>query len=591
MRLTKTTAIILLACFAIGALAGLARAQQVGLKFPMYVQDPVTGEPVTGAWIYASSWESRPPIKVGGSATETSGGFYYFVLGDTASCDSCIPSDYYDLWVNNTLDSARAGIPIGPGGMVLACDMINSCHIIDDEVRLDADMENDYGTDSTETGNVYTVEYVTKHGNATAAAPLGINVADHGTGTTQSMVAALDILHTATGKDDRYSSPRGVTSSLVTDPDYPVEVPDAARTGPVAFNARVRCDDGGYGSWSSIVSGSGSSGMPIRYSTAAGYGFMVDVDSLGSWWQSDLHQAAGIYGKIYARQVRNARGIFITTDTDSSVYYAKGAEIIVAEGGLGCTPHAHGTDVYVSGSVAAVGHQVEAWGLGNGASTYGITVTAQQDTANYDAGNLVYGVKATAARQGWGVAGKGQKQAYGGHFRASADTAYGIQAMAQSDEDNVGNRAYGVYGAAAFAPVNYGVWGEATYINTSATNYGVYGKASGGATNWAGYFDGPVYMSGAQTVEDLSVGTLTLDDAGSDAVTGVATILANSDTIRVTADDATGSGACTILLTPLDRFPDQGDSLMVSHITGGAFTIYAGWQTANQDYYWTLIKR
>jgi len=48
---------------------------------------------------------------------------------------------------------------------------------------------------------------------------------------------------------------------------------------------------------------------------------------------------------------------------------------------------------------------------------------------------------------------------------------------------------------------NYGILGAATGIGTG-TRYGVYGSASGGDTNWAGYFTNDTYVSG-----DLSVGT------------------------------------------------------------------------------------
>ncbi len=48
--------------------------------------------------------------------------------------------------------------------------------------------------------------------------------------------------------------------------------------------------------------------------------------------------------------------------------------------------------------------------------------------------------------------------------------------------------------------VNYGLYGRAT--SSGYTNYGVYGYASGGANNWAGYFNGSVYTTGSYQSSD-----------------------------------------------------------------------------------------
>lgn len=77
-------------------------------------------------------------------------------------------------------------------------------------------------------------------------------------------------------------------------------------------------------------------------------------------------------------------------------------------------------------------------------------------------------------------------------------------AYSTSSQNNVGTSGKG-YGSAA---TNYGVYGLAGGTNTSATNYGVsgsangagtnigvYGSASGGVTDYAGYFDGEVYIN------------------------------------------------------------------------------------------------
>lgn len=60
-----------------------------------------------------------------------------------------------------------------------------------------------------------------------------------------------------------------------------------------------------------------------------------------------------------------------------------------------------------------------------------------------------------------------------------------------------GNSSIATLGSA----VKYGVYGEA-FGATAGTHIGVYGAASGGATNWAGYFQGSVFYSDSLTPSD-----------------------------------------------------------------------------------------
>jgi hypothetical protein len=61
---------------------------------------------------------------------------------------------------------------------------------------------------------------------------------------------------------------------------------------------------------------------------------------------------------------------------------------------------------------------------------------------------------------------------------------------------------YGIANSTTYTGFSYGVYGTA--IGTAGTRIGVYGTASGGTTNWAGYFAGDVYVS-----SDLRIGTTT----------------------------------------------------------------------------------
>jgi len=69
-------------------------------------------------------------------------------------------------------------------------------------------------------------------------------------------------------------------------------------------------------------------------------------------------------------------------------------------------------------------------------------------------------------------------------------TNYGLNGVAVGSGSK-----YGAFGEAWGAGSNYGVYGRA--LDTSATtNYGVYGFAANATTNWAGYFQGDVTLTG-----------------------------------------------------------------------------------------------
>jgi hypothetical protein len=72
----------------------------------------------------------------------------------------------------------------------------------------------------------------------------------------------------------------------------------------------------------------------------------------------------------------------------------------------------------------------------------------------------------------------------------NGNTSYGIWSYGESDVDANGT-AYGVYGT-----------GNCTSSSGSAVAYGVYGDATGGAINWAGYFNGDVFANGAYFASD-----------------------------------------------------------------------------------------
>ncbi len=75
--------------------------------------------------------------------------------------------------------------------------------------------------------------------------------------------------------------------------------------------------------------------------------------------------------------------------------------------------------------------------------------------------------------------------AYGG-----SGTNFGVNGIAVGSGSK-----YGAFGEASGAGTNYGIYGRAI-DSSGTTNYAVYGLAANGSTNWAGYFQGDVRVTG-----------------------------------------------------------------------------------------------
>ncbi len=95
---------------------------------------------------------------------------------------------------------------------------------------------------------------------------------------------------------------------------------------------------------------------------------------------------------------------------------------------------------------------------------------------------------------GMGVYGKSQIGGNGGYGGYFVGGLCGVQGRAYANGPTGGNLV-GVFGFASGAPNNRtGVHGYAG--GSGGTNIGVYGDAASGDTNWAGYFDGDVRITG-----------------------------------------------------------------------------------------------
>lgn len=114
-------------------------------------------------------------------------------------------------------------------------------------------------------------------------------------------------------------------------------------------------------------------------------------------------------------------------------------------------------------------------------------------------GAFTYGVNSVASH-----AGGGGGYVYGtyssGTITGSGGFAYGVQAA--SDISVTGGFSYGLYGTGTIAGAGgfaYGVYGEA---DGAAIEYGVYGTIGTSTNNYAGYFNGNVYTTGAYQPSD-----------------------------------------------------------------------------------------
>uniref|UniRef100_UPI00404A2BAF tail fiber domain-containing protein n=1 Tax=Fulvivirga sp. TaxID=1931237 RepID=UPI00404A2BAF len=145
---------------------------------------------------------------------------------------------------------------------------------------------------------------------------------------------------------------------------------------------------------------------------------------------------------------------------------------------------------------------------GNGASNgvYALVDVTGNENSNFSVGS--YGVATGSALSGTFAAGS-----YGQATIQDGGDAWGVGAFASSvggvgravrarTQTSVGNNLeqFGVWGQANGdgTGTHYGVWGNA---EGQGTNIGVYGRAVGPETNWAGFFQGDVKVTGNLSVD------------------------------------------------------------------------------------------
>ncbi|MBI2901817.1 MAG: hypothetical protein HYY17_16650 [Planctomycetes bacterium] len=300
--------------------------------------------------------------------------------------------------------------------------------------------------------------------------------------------------------------------------------------------------------------------------------------------------------------VTGATGIpSIATDIPTAVtigtayiYRAGGTDVAVADGGTGLSSYTVGDLLYASAATTlsrladvAAGSALlsggvgvaPSWGnaiSGSLATQWSVTTsnTANNTSAVYGnttgASGTIYGVwGATASPDGAGVygstsvagtAGTNWPTGLQGSATASTGTTTGILGTSQS------SRGIGIQGVASPSGIGYywsvagirtAIWGAAdantgetaygVYGNAQAVTaqtpticYGVYGAASGATTNWAGYFNGNVNVTGTMAAGGLITGSAGL------TITGAAVNLNASSNFAVNIATGTSTGAVTI---------------------------------------------
>jgi hypothetical protein len=133
-------------------------------------------------------------------------------------------------------------------------------------------------------------------------------------------------------------------------------------------------------------------------------------------------------------------------------------------------------------------------GVGVTAPSYRIHSVDQTTENDYPA---VYGKHNVTNNYGVGVTGDGGYRGVIGNGNATSGFVTGVRGVANGT--GTGSR-FGVYGTSVGGDNNYGLYGYSS--GTGYINYGVYATASGATTNYAGYFNGNVYIAGTVTADD-----------------------------------------------------------------------------------------
>ncbi len=266
-----------------------------------------------------------------------------------------------------------------------------------------------------------------------------------------------------------------ITSNMIVPP---LSLSGSASTAGVISGSNT--ETYGYGVYGSAP---GTHGTGVRgVASATG-----NIYNYGGSFEADGGAGIGVYGYAAATgNVTNYGGYFAASGTSGAGVYGYGSTGVYGES------HKNDPQSYAGLFVTSGNYGTGVRGVANARGSfnnYGGTFEA-----NGDGGKGVYAVANGA--YGTGVDGfafaSGDVTNYGGHFVANGNTGYGVFADCLSTSGTgVWGRGYnGIYGVSYPSPNGNGVVGEA---NNGGSAYGVWGKSTSG---YAGYFTGPVYVTG-----------------------------------------------------------------------------------------------
>lgn len=322
---------------------------------------------------------------------------------------------------------------------------------------------------------------------------------------------------------------------------------------------------GVYGSGSTVgVHGNGNTGV---VGTGTAYGVIgVDRDT-----GSCGHLGNDIYG-VYGN---GTYGGYFVSEAESDKAY--GGQFIANSGGS----HGYGISIDADNTQAT------------GGLSYGIQLTS--DCAN----GTAYGVFSDA-RVGsgststlWGIYSLCKHVGTAGTsygmcsevYGSDTGDSYGVLGVANKDGSDTAGTAYGGYFTGDnnyMAGNSYGVYASATGVG--GTNYGIYAMASSGTTNYAGYFEGSVYIKGRTTVrgrlriEDYSSGETVMElGAGLDYAEGF------------NVSESTKIGAGSVLIIDADNpgklaISDKAYDSKVAGIAAGAKGMGSGVRLGSDEF-------
>lgn len=209
------------------------------------------------------------------------------------------------------------------------------------------------------------------------------------------------------------------------------------------------------------------------------------------------NEACGV--KAEADDANTNYGVYGTASGSGTNYGLYGSSSGSSTQDVGVRGEANGTGINYGVSGAALG-ATEAYGvrgaaMGGSGLNHGLSGYA-------NGGADAYGVKAEASGGtffNYGVYGSGEgggdlDGTYGvyGTAEGSSTSNYGVCGTALGPGIGIGVDAY----SSGSSTANFGVRG---YAQGSGENTAIYGMASGGTTNYAGYFEGDVHITGTLT--------------------------------------------------------------------------------------------